>query len=367
MTSSPRSVCGGARFQSASSLTLALWLALAATPVLGSCSYDLDRIPAPGPVPQRPRGAPEGSSVSFTVVLHNIDLGKREGEGNEAGPRGRFTDLGLNLDGVVTQDGGRTSCQLPPWLPAHRDGTGGVDNTAGYLPFAANRYLDYSLSDTINLLIDSGGAGSGLAVSDYNGKSNDAEVQVRWLPLAGSFSPRWEGQDVWTPFSTDEPNEQLKEPADLVDRRAYVRDGQLVAWFPTVLVGPWRLLRVWLVADLVQSSTGWSLRDGVVGGRLRLDDALASLDYAAEQRGAPLCTNSDDYLEHATLVCATADLNSEGIDDGSAPCDAAAFGMGFDAVSIQLGAEVPWVPPTPVACPDPALRPSADTCANHAT
>jgi len=109
---------------------------------------------------------------------------------------------------------------------------------------------------------------------------------------------------------------------------------------------------------------GWSLHDGIIAGKIGLDDALAAAGLSGGSAGDCLCTGSAAYLGYKEGICSTADIRSEDSSDPSEPCDAMSFGATFTASPAKL---VGVALPSHGSCCPPETSPANDHCDTLAT
>jgi hypothetical protein len=377
---------------------------VALTLVCAGCRYDLDRIPsysdpadggagdasrqAVASVPGPPQTAVAGGTIDFVAALRRFDFGETDVDGEPG-----YLAIGFDLDGTYTLAGEADRCAAPQWAGNHPDGPGGRDNSAGAVTYL-NNLLGYgSLMDFVTAFVELGRFTLALQVRDYNGERDDAAVEVSWryvtrigLEAAAGQAPshdagtddelrardgqadlRWDGRDRWLPLALDEPRGGLPAPERSTDSAAYVTAFTLVARFAAVYTTIGTILHAVVSARVVQTQQGWALREGTFAGRIESDNHLSGLDYQTNSAGEPLCTDAVGYGERKRVICALADVNSQAIDDGSAPCDASSWAIGFAADPIELGPPASWNVFAPSAlCEDPARLPSADGCATLA-
>jgi hypothetical protein len=148
-----------------------------------------------------------------------------------------------------------------------------------------------------------------------------------------------------------------------VDPNAYVTGGVLVAELDSFVLGALqRLRRVVVTARIVPSElgSGWALTEGIFAGRFELSDILATLEVLRDpETGKPLCSDSPTYPTFKQSICSTADINVAGLDDGTAPCDAASWSWQFIAEPAYL-TEIDFTP-AEHDC-DESVRPGNERC-----
>ena len=213
------------------------------------------------------------------------------------------------------------------------------------------------------------GDGSGVVVELFN-----ASGLFRELPDAQADGspyvpqrPQWDGNDSWalncgangSPCSSPYP---IPDPAHLPsvynDHTAYVRDGQLVAHFPSVKLD-FRITdivisNVVLVATVTDEPTGRGLK-GQLAGRLPLHEFYKSLSAVAvggSKNQQFLCGNSPAFIQVRQSICAALDLRADPKTDNTDQlCDALGIAFGFSASPAQFGSHVEHAE-YPRACPE---------------
>lgn len=333
--------------------------------------YQLDPTLASGCDPLHPPDKPKpagagGGDETFTVAFRKVDLGE-----TDTTPR-----LGFDLDDACSCTFDAQTCAPPSWVDKNKpvcDGARGVDNGASVALKQANTLAAGALSSALI----SEGASAGmwsllLRVKGFSGMPNDEQVEVAVFLTPGlGAMPSWNGTDAW-PVADSSVNMMSLDMPLVVDTAAYVRDGALVAHLPemqfmfrgTTVQLPVKVGAVTLSAQiLLDSSAGFSLREGTIGGKWRLDEvfkSLAGLRYGGDKQ---ICRETLEYSPVKGFFCRATDIrygDATPNADGSLPqCNAISFGMHFEAEPAQLGAVVPAPPPPPDTC---AESPATDNC-----
>jgi hypothetical protein len=325
---------------------------------------------------ERPQPAPE-TEQEIVVALKRIWLGETlpsgAGEGLEP-----WQAVGLDLDQLCTSPAG---CDAQPATAActssggpRADGAGCRDNAlAEIFPAAAATELGttYGVSeDKLNCGLHRGSFSLLIRISGYGGGLDDSNVRVDLYPSPGLEQPlsidcaqgNWKSQLGWIsvhPWRLDQAALDSGAggavvPSKSADPAAYVKNGYLVARLPDgaafSLIGdsaPYsglslRLFKSVITARIERDPDGaWVLRDGVFAGRLRREDAIASV------RQTGFC----DTAEYDTVLAsidASLDLLANGANAESAPCDALSVGIGFEALQATIGQAVSV--PAPPEC-----------------
>jgi cysteine-rich repeat protein len=184
--------------------------------------------------------------------------------------------------------------------------------------------------------------------------------------------PQWQVSAPWQIDGADLTASVAKAgslPASKVaDAKAYVRAGYLVAELPDDavlrLVGAGSAYRgfalktlksVW-TANLHKAQDGtWKLRDGLVAGRMRSDDALQAFRGLGLCPGEGAAANEQNgyYQLVADAIRENADLRADGKVDASADCDAISYGIAFEAAQLTPGDAV--TAPALVSCCPPGV------------
>lgn len=294
--------------------------------------------------PSRPAATDTTTKARFVVAADMLELGK--------------ADEGYDLDGLCTCPD-KPACTVTATTPVRCDADGGVDNSLGPETLAVLVLLPTSggiRPGSGTDLIRAGNNNFFIEVRGYNNTDNDDEVQVAVLgagaletvdgggPDAG---PRFDGQDTWSVDRDSVLGQQTAPPfeARVVDSRAYVRDGLLVANLDLDL-------RVGLIyakfresvvtARIVRDAGQVRLADGVVSGRIRGGDVLASMQtLKSPLSNSYLCRNEPVYLEAKRRICAALDLAATSANDGKGQaCEATSFTIVFSAKPAKMGALV---------------------------
>jgi cysteine-rich repeat protein len=306
--------------------------------------------------------------------------------------------LGFDLDGVCSNAPGCAGLRdLVSCRPTHQqipsDANGCRDNEfanafaiISHVPEVGGRF---GLDETsIDCGLWRGSYNVIVRVTDYNGRADDDHVRVDWYASAGidpqpswlcptddfqNRYPLWRKTSTW-PVDEQDLSEPVLDPKQLplsriADQDAYVRDHYLVSRFPDGaslrLPGdgqPFRGLAlavhqgIW-TGRLSQAPDGtWRITDGLVGGRVRTEDALQSL----RQTGFCLGKGVDTlYTSMATYIQENADLLAVGDNDADQPCDALSLGIGFEAAELTPAAVSSTLPPL-IECCEPGM--SARDC-----
>jgi len=316
----------------------------------------------------------------FVVAVRTVDYG--EAGADRSSPD--FSNIGFDLDDKCTGAGEGPSCRVPAWAADHPDGPDGRDNAASSPIATEDGGGDAPVATLDNAAQSSGLVSMVLRIRGYNGTPVDADVAVELFAATRSPDPLhsvpnpplWDGSDVWkahvewTAPADDGDGGSLPGPwlAKYQSDRAYVSNGVLVAHFERTRGAPaYNFSNVWIQARIEADGRPDgkpSLRDGVYAGRLRIDDALAAVEYSPDpSTGQATCTDSPGYAAAKKRACALADIGSSG-DDPSAPCDATSWAWRFEAEPALLSDEVdPTRERDFRKCP-PDLSPANDHCSS---
>jgi hypothetical protein len=337
-----------------------------AMPVLSVCK---DALPPP-----RPTIGSTSGTIDFAVAVHHVDMGDHA----DAAPE----TIGYDLDDTCTTADAGASC-IPPSSAGivPTDGPNGIDNATSLLLRAAPGNATGSVETNSNA--DVGQMTVAIQVLGYNDSAVEAMVGVAYYgvtfhpePDGGAAKPIWDGSDSWDVFS-----QWLADPGDggapsldaplYVDPQAWVTPGPtgnptLVSELPgPVLFGSaeYHLRDVVLTADIVPAGRGYSLANGIIAGRVRIDELLQGLRFGNAPDGMPFCQGTLAYAAAKSATCAFPDIHYGGDDNGSQPCDAASWAWRIlDAALITLAGVRVEAPPAGKPCP-PGTSPADDHCA----
>jgi hypothetical protein len=287
-------------------------------------------------------------------------------------PTAESSQIGYDVDGVCTCDPTPTeSCAVRRGSTTpHCDADGGRDNALTELLRTLQPLLQFDILDYTNERIRTAAVGFLFKVTNYNGKLDDAEVDVAAYGSLGpavvddqqdagysKYYPRFDdgGVDTWSLDRTT-----LEDEATLLPRirgKAYVSGGVIVLSSLEVLEFP-------LISDAKTKFNG-----GVITGRIQLapngqgspkidslvlagrwhtTDLLTALGRTEDPRSPPkgLCEDPTYTLLAKGFVCPRADVASfPASDNKNEACEAVSVGIGFEMVPALLG---PPVDPPPI-------------------
>jgi hypothetical protein len=273
----------------------------------------------------------------ITVAIHTVDLGDMG------------TTPGYDLDSTCTcyQDAGNSCVGPSSQKSTYCDADGGIDNQAAKLfqlielPLGSANFGSAFFSEKAN-----DGAWSLLIrISGYNGQPDDPKVDVAFFPTKGfGAPPKWDGTDNWPVDSTAVGDGGLSAPV-YTSNGAYVSGGILVATFPTnriTLAGGTEIISVQLSAGVLTgqlSAVGgvYSIKNGVIAARWSSADIFKALSSYRDNNGNPICTTQPTYSIAKGVICNDLDINVDGTQPKSAPCNALSIGIGFTADPAGLG------------------------------
>ncbi len=294
--------------------------------------------------PSRPDAGDAGAddpSERLTVAFERFDLGVNPAE-NAA--------IGFDLDGVCTVDPPSSSCRgttsATDFGAYLVDKPGGVDNTAFELLKLLGAYPDNFGPVKIQSSLRQGKFGFVLDIRGYNGAPNDPTVGVAFRPTLGltdGGAPAFDGADEWL-LDEDLTNASDFFASTMIDPRAYVRDGVLVAAFSELVLPVQQspngnVLRMTLddavvTAKIARADGGARvlLVDGVIAGRWPLAKTLDQIrNFAFDpEQASPLCAQPGYDEQFRRLACVARDIHSTVGQDAQAPCDAISVGIGFN-------------------------------------
>jgi hypothetical protein len=260
------------------------------------------------------------------------------------------TVSGLDLDHACSKENGTpTTCVESPLATPHKDDGHGRDNALGWLIVNNQVQLDMVITPNTDPRVS-----VLLRLTGYNGQPDDDQVFVEAFTTAGvepvddagtPGEPRWDGTDRWTvsceTFASCDGGAIGSAVTQVSDQTAYVSGGVLVVpnlgFLPAVLSSGQQgdagylttlinLNDPVLVAPLVHGDAGIEVRGGILGGRWRTADMIATV--------AGICIGPDVSTR---FICPIADLASDAILDGTGQrCNALSVGMAFDALPATI-------------------------------
>lgn len=329
---------------------------------------------------------------TITMAVERFVMGEKDGV---------FT--GVDVDGVCTCDSrpgtaydGGESCRSPnsPNSPNSRcDGDGGLDNAFGQLADSFKSYFDFS--EYYNSAIAHGRGNFILQVADYNGRLNDAQVNVALVMSDGiveptcptskreppdeTYSPGWCGDDLWT----INPDSVLSIDVPSVVLSGWVTNGVLVARAPTGVAVPLGdfgngygsviLYGAVLFGTMVPLGEDLAPRDpartpterekqlyrldnATLAGRITARDLLGALGrfhVTLDGGSTPYLCESPTFDSVRQFICGATDLNhlAENDHNPTSVCDALSIGWWFSsAPAVMSGVSTR---PHPVTVCDP--------------
>lgn len=288
--------------------------------------------------------------------------------------------LGFDLDGTCSYDGGTCTSS------AGIDKDGGIDNGLGDLPFVEVLSLDGGLE---NENVACGRATLIAVLVHYNGRANDADVQIGFAPSPGLEQPHEEGEAPSTDCN-DDPSAPRVYPArwDGTDQwslagpyvfqgdtipqptlPAYVRDHTLVVQtaqnivlpigpFPVDVAQATIVARIVPLDERLQATTtdapaSFVRLEGQAAGRIAVDPLFRGVHNApASSRYGQLCPGNPVYGLFRDSVCGGLDIMASAAEDRTGrPCNALSMAAGFTAEPVRVSKAGPprTLPPSPCA------------------
>jgi hypothetical protein len=280
--------------------------------------------------------------------------------GTDAGAVNR--PWGYNLDKTCTCPTALDSCAIKGKTP-FCDREAGVDDEGQYVftelqtaaasisPDAAAFFSD----ELFNNALQKGQSGLLLRVRGYNGKQDDAQVQVAIYSSPGfaldSGAPTWTGTDHWRVDQAYVSGVNAATDTPIYETNGWVNNFTLVAspaQIPIVIGSSaaqpvrLRLDTGYIVAKMTLNGMDPVSMTGTLAGRWKAVDFLQGLQGVPDPTDMSkyLCdeTKSLTYLAVSKTVCGHRDLASnKDFDNTNAPCDAVSFGIGFEARKADFG------------------------------
>jgi len=317
--------------------------------------------------------------VDVVFAIRKIDFGEAD---LSQGPM-----VGFDLDNRCTCQGEGDSCKEPAWATGdHCDGPQGRDNAGAQLFSVGSLFTDLLSSKTFT---DDAEAGQGtllVRVMEYNGQPNDTQVTVALYPSPGLDKdpcidplPKWDGSDRWPVASPSVKKTggggagggcgasgyDVDSPL-YVDHNAYVSGGVVVAnltdaaiiFASSSKVTTLKITAGFLSGKLVKSDARWTLEQGTLAGRWKLEDVFDFLS-TIETMGQPLCTDNPVYNLVKNAFCQFPDIASS-LGGPTTPCDALSIALAIEGEPALLGV-VFESKAVPTPC-EPGKDPSEDSC-----
>jgi hypothetical protein len=288
-----------------------------------------------------------------TLALTSVDFGN--------GPGGEWKSVGLNLDGLVSDDMSTDVC-LPSSggdpQTAYPDGNDGIDNSFGknLLP------LLQALSPNWQAGVD-----TSLAEGRFN-----AMVKMYCLPESGNAAivskvfngtdlgaaPQFDGTDEWPVAPEILGNPVDPESSTLVFENSTVVGSTFdsgsgetfVLTVPISFNNQTALLKLTLYGATIRmdlSDDRKSATNGVIGGVLNTEEVIDQVKKIAFIED--LCEEAT-YEQILTAIRRASDILSDGTQDPTMTCDGISFGLRFEMSEVQLGAVGPFAP-VGMSCP----------------
>lgn len=325
---------------------------------------------------------------TFYLANRTTHLGTRNAAGALDG--NAWKEIGFDLDGVCTQSGpcenvGETgSCKTDSITPPV-DGTLCRDNQIGKLAFlfeTQQRLQGILPTDPqFNCSLCRGDYNFLLRIQGYNGTENDPAVRVDFFPSTGLTTRKdldcsrddwdpgdpaacWTRADRWNiqRESLERPELGLASNSIAADPSAYVRSGTLFVamppntdmWYPSDPAGnrlmPLRVQQGTLTGNLRETEAGWVLEDGLITGRTKAVDVLASLERIG------VCPGTDPHTDASFFAASALDVLSSGQTQPDVPCDSLSLALTLTAAEADVGEIVSF--PLPDDCASEPAEPS---------
>jgi hypothetical protein len=281
-------------------------------------------------------------------------------------PDASAASVGLDLDHLCTCPD-REAC-VSREQTKHCDLSGGRD-TAGndFLGVAFGGAFTATKAGDVNARIASGHISFLVDIRGYNGTRNQSKLLVAIYDSPGRYvddpdggggkvtaPPAWDGNDEWAvdcTFSKASCIGKMTDvlwlgdggitPGSIVDETAYVRDGVLVAFFPTLILNAElttaKMSNVTLFATITPELGSYRL-DGQIAGRSTTAEMLLTASRLKSANGTPLCGSNPDLVPVKATICRAADLPVDPAADGKdSPCGATSFAIPFTARPAKIG------------------------------
>lgn len=338
---------------------------------------------------------PDGPDLdTFYLANRTTHMGSRNRAGQLDG--NAWKEVGFDLDGVCTlsppcENAGQAGSCRTESITAPVDGALCRDNQIGKLAFlfeTQERLQDILPTDPeFNCSLCRGDYNFLLRIQGYNGAENDPAVRVDFYPSTGLEARKdldcsrddWDAGDpgaCWTRAdrwniqqeSLEKPELGIMSNSIASDTSAYVRAGTLFVqmppntdmWYPSDDPGnrlmPLRVQEGTLTGNLRETDAGWVLEDGLITGRTKAVDLLASLERIG------VCPGTDAHEDASFFAGAALDVLSSGETQPDVPCDSLSLALTLTAAEADVG--VVESSPLPDDCrpePDEPADPPAPT------
>ncbi len=323
-----------------------------ALPDAGDASMDAGPVVCGNVPPPRPTTPDDIDVETHTWALKDIVLDQR----------GKWQDIGWNLDGRCTFDITDEHLCTPPTAPVPPlDGPGGVDNSFGQHILGLVAMFNTTFEVVAQRSMEEGQSII-VRLTNWNGMDDDPSVDVALMAAAGvrrpdgTTVPQWDGSDRWDVASTSFRGGNPEQPLIRADN-AYVAGRMIVAKLPDrqPIIVPWvstnsfelRLTDTTFTAEISEDAN--TLQRVWLTGRYGVIDLADAWERSGLCDGGALRALVDMEISEDMDVRSTPGTGGMG-----ATCDAISLALEFTGYRADYGTLVTPEPPPPVECiPDP--------------
>ena len=280
---------------------------------------------------------------------------------------------GLDIDGKVTGASSTNTCTLVPGSVCQMqlDGDDGIDNSFGSNLLPIFLFGNSMYSSDANEQIQKGGS---TMLVKLEGLGSSASYSLlpgaTYRAMPAAQTPKWNGTDVRNVDEVSLVGGDISKPIALMangymnDRvwvggvasgTAYL-DLQLKGGNGSAFLPPIRVQHVQVAMQVASGNA--SATSGVLSGVARTEDVVAWVALWAGNISTSLCTGSA-FQSLATQMEQTSDIMADGSNEPGRQCDGISFGLGFDAVQVQLG-KSEAAPPVVNPCEDGGMDAQTD-------
>ncbi len=317
-----------------------------------------------GVLPVRPaNGAATGSAPTvFAISKMYFGDTDRAGHTSEAA----WKSYGLNIDGKVTGENSTNTCRLVAGASCgtQLDGDDGIDNSFGSNVMPIIQALNSTYSSFANTAIQQGGGTMLFQLDGLGSAPSYARLPSALYRAVPTSQPRWDGTDVRDVDAVSLVGGDISRPIILL-LDGYMADR---VWVGGLSTGPAYLdlqvtagpngggvplppIPLQHIQSAMQVVSGTAANGGTLSGVVRVEDMITWVELWTGTLTTGLCTGTA-VMSVVSAFEQASDIMADGTNEPGKPCDGISVGLGFDAVTVQLGKAVTAPPVTNPWCED---------------